>query len=227
MKRGVNIAMMNENVLKKLEQSGIAAVLELDSVDDAVPAAKALIAGGVTAIELALRTPAAEPAIPIIRKEVPELLLGIGTLIMPGQAERVKHLGADFALAPGYNGKIVQEAQDCGLSFAPGVATASEIEAALAAGCTFLKFFPAASLGGASYLKSVSAPYKHLGLQYFPLGGISEQNMIEYAALPQVTAVGGTWIAPRSLIQAKNWTEIESRARKAVEIWKNARIKKR
>ena len=213
---------MDESIQQKIARNGIVAVLEIDSEKDAVPVAQALIAGGVTAIELALRTEAAEPSIPLIRKEVPDMMIGIGTVILPGQASRVKERGAVFAVAPGLNEAIVREAQNCGLPFAPGVSTATEIEAAYALDCTFLKFFPAAPLGGVSYLKSVSAPYKHLGLRYFPLGGISEDNMSEYASLAQVSAVGGTWIASRDLIQKKDWAEIERRAARAVDLWNKA-----
>ena len=215
---------MDESIQQKIARNGIVAVLEIDSEKDAVPVAQALIAGGVTAIELALRTEAAEPSIPLIRKEVPDMMIGIGTVILPGQASRVKERGAVFAVAPGLNEAIVREAQNCGLPFAPGVSTATEIEAAYALGCTFLKFFPAAPLGGVSYLKSVSAPYKHLGLRYFPLGGITEDNMSEYVSLAQVSAVGGTWIASRDLIQKKDWAEIERRAARAVELWNKARL---
>ena len=215
---------MDESVQQKIARGGIVAVLEIDSEKDAVPVAQALVAGGVTAIELALRTEAAEPSISLIKKEVPDMMIGIGTVILPGQASRVKERGAVFAVSPGLNEAIVREAQNCGLPFAPGVSTATEIEEAYALGCTFLKFFPAAPLGGVSYLKSVSAPYKHLGLRYFPLGGISEDNMTEYASLAQVSAVGGTWIASRDLIQKKDWAEIERRAARAVDLWNKARL---
>ena len=215
---------MDESVQQKIARGGIVAVLEIDSEKDAVPVAQALVAGGVTAIELALRTEAAEPSISLIKKEVPDMMIGIGTVILPGQASRVKERGAVFAVSPGLNEAIVREAQNCGLPFAPGVSTATEIEEAYALGCTFLKFFPAAPLGGVSYLKSVSAPYKHLGLCYFPLGGISEDNMSEYASLAQVSAVGGTWIASRDLIQKKDWAEIERRAARAVDLWNKARL---
>ena len=215
---------MDESVQQKIARGGIVAVLEIDSEKDAVPVAQALVAGGVTAIELALRTEAAEPSISLIKKEVPDMMIGIGTVILPGQASRVKERGAVFAVSPGLNEAIVREAQNCGLPFAPGVSTATEIEEAYALGCTFLKFFPAAPLGGVSYLKSVSAPYKHLGLRYFPLGGITEDNMSEYASLAQVSAVGGTWIASRDLIQKKDWAEIERRAARAVDLWNKARL---
>ena len=214
---------MNEDVLKRITQSGVVAVLQLDSVENAVPVAKALVKGGITAIELALRTDAAEPAIPLICKEVPEMTVGIGTVILSGQAQRVKEAGAAFAVAPGLNAAVIKEAQSCGLAFAPGVATATEIEAAYALGCTFLKLFPAVPLGGLSYLKSVAAPYKHLGLKYFPLGGVTAESLADFAAESDVAAIGGTWIASRDLINKKDWSEIEKRAKHAVEIWKKAK----
>ena len=214
---------MSEEVFKRIAQSGIVAVLQIDKVESAVPVAQALVAGGITAIELALRTDAAEPSIPLICKKVPEMTVGIGTVILSGQAKRVKEAGAAFAVSPGLNPSIVKEAQSCGLDFAPGVATAGEIEAAYGLGCTFLKLFPAVPLGGLSYLKSVAAPYKHLGLKYFPLGGVSEETLADFAALPDVAAIGGTWIASRDLITEQAWDEIEKRAKRAVEIWKKAK----
>ncbi|ERJ93301.1 bifunctional 4-hydroxy-2-oxoglutarate aldolase/2-dehydro-3-deoxy-phosphogluconate aldolase [Treponema lecithinolyticum] len=214
---------MDMNVLSELEKRAVVAVLEIESAENAVPTAKALAAGGVTAIELALRTDAAEPSIALIKKEVPEMMIGIGTIILSGQAKRVKKAGASFGVAPGLNANIVKEAIACGLPFAPGVATASEIEQAYALGCKLLKLFPAGPLGGIPYLKSVLTPYKHLGLKYFPLGGVTEDTLADYAAVPQVAAIGGSWIATRDLISSKNWAEIERRSKKACEIWKGAR----
>jgi 2-dehydro-3-deoxyphosphogluconate aldolase/(4S)-4-hydroxy-2-oxoglutarate aldolase len=230
---------LHEDIRDEIGRRGIIAVLEIEDVDDAAPVAQALVAGGVTAIELALRTPAAEPAIPLVAKAAPGLMIGIGTIIERGQAARVKAAaGAAFGVSPGLNPDIVREAASCGLPFAPGIATPSEIEQALALGCRTLKFFPAEPSGGLAYLKSIDAPYRHMGLAYIPLGGVNPKNLADYAALrssiagtprsgiagtPQILAIGGSWIAPRDLIRAKDWKEITARAREARAIWDAAR----
>jgi 2-dehydro-3-deoxyphosphogluconate aldolase/(4S)-4-hydroxy-2-oxoglutarate aldolase len=217
---------MSGMVEEELAQKGIIAVIEIEREVDAVPTARALAAGGVTAIELALRTPAAEPSIALIAKEVPVIMIGIGTIIEAGQAARVKkQLGVYFGVSPGINPQIVKEAAVCGLPFAPGIATPSELELALSLGCRIVKFFPAEGMGGLSFLKSIDAPYKHLGVKYIPLGGISEDNLAAYASLPQILAVGGSWIAGKDLIKEGNWNEITRRAKAAKSIWDNTRKK--
>ncbi|GHT53323.1 2-dehydro-3-deoxy-phosphogluconate aldolase [Spirochaetia bacterium] len=204
----------------EIAAKGIIAVLEIEQEADAVPIARALAEGGVTAIELALRTPAAEPSIALIAKGVPEIMIGIGTIIETGQAERMKKQGGVcFGVSPGINPQIVKEAAACDLPFAPGIATPSELELALSLGCRIVKFFPSEGMGGLSFLKSMDAPYKHLGVKYIPLGGISEDNLAAYASLPQVLAVGGSWIAARDLIKKADWQEITRRARAAKLIW--------
>jgi 2-dehydro-3-deoxyphosphogluconate aldolase/(4S)-4-hydroxy-2-oxoglutarate aldolase len=214
---------LSEAYKHKLSQAGILAVLELDLEEYAVPVAKALVRGGVTAIELALRTKAAEPSIELIAREVPEMCIGIGTIIFPGQTKRVQSLGAHFGVSPGFNPRIVQEAIAAGFPFAPGIATPSELEGALELGCDVLKLFPAEGLGGLNYLKQMNAPYRYLGLTYIPLGGVSEANLKDYAEMPEILAIGGTWIAKRELIKEQNWDEISRRAEKASAIWHSIR----
>jgi 2-dehydro-3-deoxyphosphogluconate aldolase/(4S)-4-hydroxy-2-oxoglutarate aldolase len=215
---------MPQKIADELEKKGIIAVLEIEDEKNAVPAARALIEGGVTVIELALRTPAAEPSIALIAEKVPEMMIGIGTIIEGGQAARVKkNPGVAFGVSPGINPEIVKEALGCGLPFAPGIATPSEIEQALSLGCRVMKFFPAEGMGGLSFLKSMDGPYKHLGLRYIPLGGVSQENLADYAALKQILAVGGSWIANKELIKANNWKEITTRAQAAQNTWKKIR----
>ena len=173
--------------------SGVIAVLEIDDEADAVPVCTALLEGGVTAIELALRTKAAEPSIARITGEVKGMTVGAGTLIARGQAARVKALGAAFALSPGFNPVIAHEADDAGLPFVPGVATPSEIEAAIETGRRLLKFFPAEPLGGLAYLQSVNSPYAYLGLSYIPLGGLTVDNLRTWAASPLIAAAVRMW----------------------------------
>lgn len=210
---------------KKVAQSAVIAVLELERASDAVPVIDALLAGGVTAIELTLRTAAAIDSMRAIAAQRPEMTIGVGTVIFAGQIERIIEAGAHFAVSPGFNPVIVEEARRCGLSFAPGVATPSELEAAVSKGCTLLKVFPAEPLGGVEYLRSMNNPYAYLGLSYIPLGGVNLQNLHSWAQLKPVVAVGGTWIAPRSLIAEQNWDEITRRAVEAKQAWREARSK--
>ena len=218
---------MPQDILEKLEDRGIIAVLEIEKESDAVPVAKSLIEGGVSAIELALRTPASEPSILQIAEKVPEMMIGIGTIIESGQASRVKrYRGVYFGVSPGINPAIVKEAISCELPFAPGIATPSELELALSLGCRIVKFFPAEGMGGLSFLKSMDAPYKHLGVRYIPLGGISPNNLADYAKFSQIVAIGGSWIASKDLIKSGNWSEITRGAKAAKELWDSVRVSK-
>lgn len=205
-------------ILDRIEQSGVIAVLVIDKVEHGPPLAEALQEGGVDAMELTLRTPAAIDALRAIRRDVPSMLAGIGTILTPEQVELVVEAGAAFGVAPGFNRRVVQHAQSLGLPFAPGVATPSEVEAAVELGCRELKFFPAEPTGGVSYLSSMNAPYAHLGLRFIPLGGLNAENMSSYLANPAVAAIGGSWIAPRKLIQQEDWPAISARAAEARRI---------
>jgi 2-dehydro-3-deoxyphosphogluconate aldolase/(4S)-4-hydroxy-2-oxoglutarate aldolase len=201
-----------DNVLKRLESCGVVAVLVVDEVAHAVPLARALLAGGVEVMELTLRTPAALEALAAIRGEVPEMLAGIGTILNPVQARAAAAAGAAFGVAPGMNPRVIAAAQEAGLPFAPGIATPSELEAALELGCRELKFFPAESLGGVSYLKNIYAPYAHLGVRFMPLGGLKAASIDAYLKEPFTLALGGSWIATRDMIRAAAWDQITSNA---------------
>jgi len=128
-----------------------------------------------------------------------------------------------FGVSPGINPDIVKEAIAADLPFAPGIATPSELEQAISLGCRVVKFFPAEGMGGLSYLKSINAPYNHLGIKYIPLGGVTQENMASYAQFSSVLAIGGSWIASRELINEQNWNEITERAYEAKEIWRAIR----
>jgi 2-dehydro-3-deoxyphosphogluconate aldolase/(4S)-4-hydroxy-2-oxoglutarate aldolase len=215
-----------KEVQDEIAKRGIIAVLEIEAEQNAVPVAKALLEGGVTIIELALRTQAAVPSISLIAKEVPQLYIGAGTIIEPGQAVMIKNLnGVRFGVSPGINPEIVKEAIAADLAFAPGIATPSELEQALSLGCRVVKFFPAEGMGGLSFLKTINGPYNHLGVKYIPLGGVVPQNLADYAKFEPVLAIGGSWIATKDLIRAQDWKEITKRAREAKEIWDSARKK--
>lgn len=214
---------LSDTIANEIEKRGILAVLEIEDVETAVPAAKALIAGGVTMIELALRTPAAMPSIEKIAKEVPEMLIGIGTIIRKDQVAAVMNAGAHFGVAPGFNREIVTEADRLGFSFAPGISTASELEGAVEMGNKILKLYPAELLGGLKYLDGMTGPYSYLGLKFIPLGGITPENLPLYAANRKVCAIGGTWIAKKPFVNSHDWATIEKNAADAVKTWNRIR----
>lgn len=201
-----------DSLVAELAEQGVVAVLVIDRVEDAVPLARALVAGGIGAIELTLRTDAAIAAVAEIHREVPDILLGIGTVLTPQQVDQVCDAGARFAVAPGTQRSVIERATERALPFFPGVATPSDIEAAVALGCRVLKFFPAEASGGLGYLRSMAAPYDHLQLRYLPLGGIGPGNLEAYLGESRVLGVGGSWIAPRELIVSRQWETIAERA---------------
>lgn len=206
-----------QSLLNKMEAGGVIAVLVIDNADHAVPVAKALLDGGVQAMELTLRTPAALQSLRNIRVAVPEIVAGIGTVLTPEQVTETMQAGAQFAVAPGLNPRVVAAAQKTGLPFAPGIATPSDLEAAIELGCREVKFFPAEPSGGLKYLKSMAAPYAHLGIRYIPLGGVSADNLANYLAEPMVAAVGGSWLATRDMINNQDWEGIRHGAAAAIE----------
>jgi 2-dehydro-3-deoxyphosphogluconate aldolase / (4S)-4-hydroxy-2-oxoglutarate aldolase len=210
---------MPEDVKKEIAKDGIIAVLEIENEQNAVPTAKALLEGGVTVIELTLRTPAALPSISLIAKEVPQIYIGIGTIIEPGQAVAVKKENVRFGVSPGLNPEIIREAVAADLPFVPGIATPSELGQAISLGCRVVKFFPAEGMGGLNYLKSINGPYNHLNIEYIPLGGVTVDNLTNYAKFKPVLAIGGSWIASKELINAQDFKEITKRAREAKKIW--------
>lgn len=210
---------MNESdIFSRLESAGIIAVLVIDRAEDAVPLAEALLAGGITAMELTLRTPAALDALRQIRKACPDMLAGIGTILKPEQVHQALDAGGAFGVSPGVNPRVIEAALQAGLPFAPGICTPTDIEQALEHDRRFLKFFPAEPCGGLPYLRAISAPYAHLGVKYLPLGGVSLENMKDYLNEPYVAGIGGSWLAPREMIRAGEWPRITERAREALAL---------
>jgi 2-dehydro-3-deoxyphosphogluconate aldolase/(4S)-4-hydroxy-2-oxoglutarate aldolase len=203
---------MAPEIITKIDESGIIAVLVIDELKHAVPVAQALLKGGVNAIELTLRTPVAMDAARLIKKEVPEMSLGFGTVLTIDQVKAVADLGADFAVSPGCNPKIIAEAYKQGLSFAPGVMTPSDIEVAVEQGCRVLKYFPAETSGGMKHLINMVAPYQYLGLKFIPLGGCNISNAPSYLESSLITAIGGSWVAKQALIQAEDWDTVTENA---------------
>jgi len=208
---------------EKIQRHGNVAVLVLEDSAKAAPLAHALYDGGIRVLELTLRTPAALAALRAVVKEVPDLIVGAGTVLSPDQIKHVQDTGAAFAVAPGFNPRVVQAAKDAKLSFAPGIMTPSEIECAIEMECHLLKFFPASPLGGWKMLLAMSAPYNHLGLRYIPLGGLTPEATAEYLKMPIVAACGGSWIATAELIRNADWDAIRTNAQRATDIAKEIR----
>ncbi|WP_289054861.1 bifunctional 4-hydroxy-2-oxoglutarate aldolase/2-dehydro-3-deoxy-phosphogluconate aldolase [Carboxylicivirga marina] len=217
---------MAPDIIKKVNDAGVIAVLVIDEVKQAVPVAKALLAGGVSAIELTLRTPVAWDAAKAIKDAVPEITLGFGTVLTVEQVRNAAKLGADFAVAPGCNPRVIAAAQEHGLSFAPGVVTPSDIEMALEQGCRILKYFPAETSGGMKHLSNMVAPYNYLNLKFIPLGGVNVNNAADYLKSPLITAIGGSWIAKQDLIQGEQWDTITRNAEEISQLIKHIRDNK-
>ena len=202
--------------MQKVVSKRVVPVAVIEDAEHALPLAEALLAGGLGVIEVTLRTPAAEEALARIRKAHPDFILGAGTILEPDQARRMAELGVDFGVSPGLRAEVVEAAHAAGLAFIPGVATATEIEAALALDCRVLKFFPASLLGGVPMIEALAAPYRHREVRFVPLGGVNQATMGEYLACKDVAAIGGSWLVTRDLLNAGNWKEITRRVADAV-----------
>jgi len=203
------------DVVETLGRIRVLPVLSVPDADGAEAVCRALLAGGISCVEITFRTDAAAEAIRRV-SGIDGLLVGAGTVLSVEQAEAAAAAGARFAVAPGTNEAVVGACRGLGLTFFPGVATASEIERARALGCDTLKVFPAATAGGVSFLRSVSAPYRDV--RFLPTGGIDASNLADYLAVPSVLACGGSWLCDQALIRDGRFDEIERLAREAVEV---------
>jgi 2-dehydro-3-deoxyphosphogluconate aldolase/(4S)-4-hydroxy-2-oxoglutarate aldolase len=202
------------DVLDRLAALRVVPVLTAEDADEAERACEALLAGGLTAVEITFRTDAAADAIRRVAG-TDELLVGAGTVQSPDQLERALDSGARFAVAPGTNAAVVDAAHEKGVLFVPGVATPSEIERARTLGCRVVKLFPASLLGGPAFVKAVAPVYPDV--RFVPTGGINPDNLASYLELPPVLACAGTWICERKLLGERRFDEVERRAREAVE----------
>ncbi|MEU6815332.1 bifunctional 4-hydroxy-2-oxoglutarate aldolase/2-dehydro-3-deoxy-phosphogluconate aldolase [Streptomyces sp. NPDC046860] len=196
-----------------LDLAPVLPVVVLSDAADAVPLARALVAGGLPAIEVTLRTPAALDGIRAIAEEVPEAVVGAGTVITPDQASRCVAAGARFLVSPGWTESLLAAMRESGVPFLPGVSTASEVVALLERGVREMKFFPAEAAGGTAYLKSLAGPLPDA--RFCPTGGIAPANAPEYLALPNVGCVGGSWMVPADAVGARDWARVEELARGA------------
>lgn len=205
-----------DEVLARLRAVRIVPVITIDDPADAVPLARALSDGGLSCAEITFRTPRAPDALRRITSEVPDLFAGAGTVLTPEQAAKARDAGAQFIVAPGCNPRVADYCQSQGIPFYPGVATPTEIEAALEKGLTTLKFFPAEPMGGLNFLKAIAAPY--VGVNFMPTGGINASNVASYLAFKRVVACGGSWMAPADWISGKQFDRIRDEARRATEL---------
>lgn len=191
-------------------------VVVLEDADDAVPLARALVAGGLRAVEITLRTPAAPAAIQAVAHEVPEAVVGAGTVLTPDQVAAAGAAGARFLVSPGSTGPLLDAMRGSGLPFLPGVATASEVLALLEHGVTDMKFFPAEAAGGARYLAALASPLPRA--RFCPTGGVTAALAKDYLALPNVPCVGGSWMIPPAALRAHDWPRITALAAEAAAL---------
>ncbi|WP_017579289.1 bifunctional 4-hydroxy-2-oxoglutarate aldolase/2-dehydro-3-deoxy-phosphogluconate aldolase [Nocardiopsis valliformis] len=199
-----------------LDLAPVMPVVVVEDVEHAVPLARALVAGGLPGIEVTLRTPAALSAIERIAQEVPEAVVGAGTVVNGEQAGAAAKAGARFLVSPGCTPELARAMADTGLPALPGVATVSEAMALLELGLTELKFFPAEASGGAKFLKSLTGPLPQL--KFCPTGGITAESAPDYLALPNVGCVGGSWLTPAALVGEGRWDQVTELAREAAAL---------
>ena len=191
-------------------------VIVLDRVEDAVPLAEALVAGGVRVLEVTLRTPAALACMEAIAKAVPAAVLGAGTLRSAADVRAARDAGCVFGVSPGYTAEIGAACREAGLPLLPGVATASEVMAANADGLSFLKFFPATAAGGLPMLKALAGPFPDVA--FCPTGGITPETAPQFLALPNVKVCGGSWLTPADAVKAGDWDRITALAKGAAAL---------
>lgn len=203
--------MKSQDLYPLLKKLRVIPVVAIEQDDAALPLAHALIEGGLPVAEVTFRTEAAARVIEKMAKETPELLVGAGTILTVDNLKKAQDCGAKFGVAPGFNRKVVEAALKMNFPFSPGIMTPSDVEGALELGIKVLKFFPAEAAGGIEMLKSLIGPYAHAGVQFIPTGGINLQKAKDYLSLPQVIAVGGTWIAKKEDITSGNWKDIRDR----------------
>lgn len=202
-----------ERLAAILAQNWLIPVIAIDAVDAAVPLAQALVAGGVTCLEVTLRTAAACEAARRIVRDVPAAIVGVGSIRSPDDVLRAVDVGAQFGVSPGATPKIYAACASANLPLLPGAATASEILLALEHDCEIVKFFPAVPAGGIAAIKALRGPFPMV--RFCPTGGISEANLSDWLRLPGVVAVGGSWLAPEDKIAARNWSGITEIARRS------------
>jgi len=205
----------SESPLLLLEPARLIPLIEITRVEDAVPLARAFVSAGLRTLEIALRNKAAPHAINEIRKHVPEALPGAGNVMTPLDLHLARESGAAFALSPGSTTALLDAAAAMDdFPFVPGIATASELMKVITKGFHVVKFFPGAAMGGPATLRAFAAPFPHA--RFMPTGGVADEDLDDWLAQPNVVAVGGSWLAPKQDIEARDWEAISNRAAAAV-----------
>jgi 2-dehydro-3-deoxyphosphogluconate aldolase/(4S)-4-hydroxy-2-oxoglutarate aldolase len=201
------------NTLDLVSYGPVIPVIVINKLEDAVPMARALVAGGVRVLEVTLRTPIALQCMEAIARDVPEAVLGAGTIRSIADAKAAKDVGCTFGVSPGYTSQIGNACRELGLPLLPGIATGSEVMQATADGYSFLKFFPAMQAGGIAMLKALAGPFTDV--VFCPTGGITAETAPQFLALPNVKVCGGSWLTPADAVAAKDWARITQLAKEA------------
>ena len=216
----VNVTARQEKLAALVKSATVIPVLTIERLEDAVPLARALVAGGVRVLEVTLRTPMAIEAAKAMIADVPDAIVGIGTILNGDDLKRAEALGAKFGISPGATPELLKAAAASDLPFAPGIATASELMQALAHGFDLVKFFPAEQSGGIKELGALAGPFPNIRL--CPTGGMGEPNAASWLAEPNVLAVGGSWLCPAADIRSGNWAGISAMCARAMKTLKPA-----
>ena len=201
------------NTLDLVSYGPVIPVIVINKLEDAVPMARALVAGGVRVLEVTLRTPIALQCMEAIARDVPEAVIGAGTIRSVADAKAAKDVGCVFGVSPGYTSQIGSACRELGLPLLPGTATGSEVMQATADGYSFLKFFPAMQAGGIAMLKALAGPFTDV--VFCPTGGITVETAPQFLALPNVKVCGGSWLTPADAVAAKDWARITQLAKEA------------
>ena len=206
------------SIVETLGKAGIIPVIVIEREEQAAPLAKALVRGGLPVLEVTFRTKAAAAAIAAIKREVPEAIVGAGTVLTVEMLRAAKAAGAVFGVAPGFDPAIVAEAKALDFPFCPGIATASELSQALTAGCKMVKFFPAEAAGGVKMIKNLLGAFRFTGVKFMPTGGVNLSNVADYLAVPEIVCCGGTWIVPKDALASGDYAAIERLAADAAAL---------
>jgi 2-dehydro-3-deoxyphosphogluconate aldolase/(4S)-4-hydroxy-2-oxoglutarate aldolase len=199
-------------------------VAVIDKTEDAVPLAEALLAGGLNCIEVTFRTAGAAESIAAIRKSAPQISVGAGTLLTAEQVRQAIGAGAQFGVSPGLSESVMEISNERDFLIFPGVITPTEVMRAMDLGAKHLKFFPSETFGGVNTLKALAGPFGHTGVKFIPTGGINAASLANYLAVPQVAAIGGSWMAEKKLIAEKNWKQITALTAEAMKIIAQAKV---
>ena len=206
------------NIEETLGRAGVVPVIVIEKEEQAVPLAKALVKGGLPVLEVTFRTKAAAGAIAAIRREVPEAVVGAGTVLTVEMLMSAQAAGAAFGVAPGFDPAVVAAARERNFPFCPGIATASELSQALSAGCKVVKFFPAEAAGGVKMIKNLLGAFRFTGVRFMPTGGVNLSNLADYLAVPEIVCCGGTWIVPKDALASGDYGAIEKLASDAAAL---------